>query len=931
MGKPETIIESTIEELWSFFKTWDCREESFRSLEGIPFSYVLTNTNLIIIYCEDQFGKYERCSFLKQHFLDVLYIILSSEELLGIKKYADVLRSDGFSKEAISFLLPICQRLAEYHLDRESKYEIKHGASAGKEDYEPADDAYIVDMQEIGAFQESEIPSDDLSQLSLCRNVLFHPRMEAFYRKASFEQRQEIDDVCDAFSIMNEAELATYLQQKHNKRLHGAKSKIDKIYMHNNSGHRLLWCNGSDIDKERYKNSIVLLDYVDDHESQGKIANRCDLGVCFSNAQRAALYVQKSADGNGEGVIPPYTYKHGMLIPNLTNSQKELLLINPPAMLLGGAGTGKTQVSIYLFLQMYKNGKEPVYITYTDQLTSKVLKELVALGIDQKYAYNHVYKLTDFLKKSLPSKDTDKRIIDFEDFVRWKHTHLNKHKHSSLLAIDDWIAWTYIRGVIRGGAIDRGCRIIERDRFALWMQKREGFDRYFSEEMYQLWLLFQKYCNEEKRIDDNDLAWMALDAGGLVHADAVIIDEVQDLTYAQVKTIKHITNSTSIYMCGDINQRINPTIIDLRSVGREFFDETVKSPMHVVTLGNTFRMGEGIIDFVNNLSSIRREYIGIQDSDSESKITTSRGMNDGMWVTSCNAKYIGIKDICEVVKDSSNSIVIVPNQDEKERLLKIDPEMESRVQLVFESKGLEYDNVVLINFITSKTDIFKDILEYKLKRNTYARVLFNMIYVASTRARESLILFEEKCPQSIEEIFFKNVLSKDSVDDLQRFLSLKVDDEGWMIEGQRLEETRDYRSAKLAYKHIKNQYPAKAITRCDAMLKYLELRRLLSMPIDKLIEVINDLITNEDYELAEEIIMENSDSDDGQWLSGLLAVALHKQNKYVSQDILQNAVQYELLGENGFDIEVLTGILKRVIKENQDCVEQMQRGLKGIR
>ncbi len=919
-------------ELWELFKTVDSTEEQFRTHVGIPYFYKLTNTNLIIIYCQDELGYEEKCYFTKDQFLEVANIVANRGELLDKSVYIRELQNKDFSKNVVAFLFPIVHYIAEYFLNRTEAYKIvavteetraNSGIDEKSGDEKASDEKAFV----IEAAVEENISVDDAEKMSKCRTVRFHPRMESYYKKTTDDIRKQIDDVCRMFSEYGSDECLSFLKQSNNKRLSGSSKKIDKIYMNrHSSGHRLLWCKGEDVDKTRFAGEIILLDYVETHDEQGKVADRLDLlNANYSEAVSIANTLSDESKSGFVYSIPPYKYKSGILLPVLSDKQKSMLMIEPPAMMFGGAGTGKTQVSIYLFHQLYEAGKEPLYVTYTESLTRNVRDQLIDLGCEASFVYSHVFMLSDYFNHLLKRNDKGKRVVEFDDYVAWKKTVIFKKSETVLKEIDDWLAWTYIRGVIKGGAVELGVQYLPRQEFVRWMNKNESISETISTGIYELAERFDKYCKMQGLFDDNDLAWEVLDRDIKGVNDAVIIDEVQDLTYLHIMALKDIAANGSIYMCGDINQRINPTIIDLNSIGKVFFGNSSNN-MQVLSLGSSYRVGSGIIRFVNNLSDLRREYIGKQNDEAEIVETSSRSRDQGMWVNTCDSKTVSATDLCDLVKDAANSIVLVPDTRSKDEILKCRPKMEGRVRTIFEVKGLEYDNVILMNFVSEYQKLFDDIFAGNLKRNTYARLLFNMIYVGCTRAKERLIIYEKNSTCASEKMISKSAVFKKSVDDIRRFIDLKNDDEGWKTEAIRLEELGDYRSALLAYEHIEGMDIKTDLSRCTYLSQYEDLRRNNSKIswID-VYDIVHGLIEIDALIEAERVIREISvDNETNQeGMSIFLLEILHRKGERVEAKHIKDAVSAGI-AKNDSIIAIIDDELKKNISHNENLLAEMK-------
>ena len=240
-------------------------------------------------------------------------------------------------------------------------------------------------------------------------------------------------------------------------------------------------------------------------------------------------------------------------------------------MLQGCAGSGKTQVSIEILSQLVAQGENPVYVTFTRELVDDIRDKVSHMpSLEDGSVREHIFSLTNFFLFMLGIERNSIKYIDESAFNKWKDNRFIHRKDARYINMNSKYAWTYIRGVICGGAI---CdRIPAKTEFIKWMRQQEGISDEDSETIYDIYHIYQKEVITGDTYDDNLLAEMVLNNEELRGSiNTIIADEIQDLTYIQIKALIHCVRDFNIYLCGDINQRVNPTIIDLDAIRAMFY------------------------------------------------------------------------------------------------------------------------------------------------------------------------------------------------------------------------------------------------------------------------------------------------------------------------------------------------------------------------
>jgi 4-alpha-glucanotransferase len=120
---------------------------------------------------------------------------------------------------------------------------------------------------------------------------------------------------------------------------------------------------------------------------------------------------------------------------------------------------------------------------------------------------------------------------------------------------------------------------------------------------------------------------------------------------------------------------------------------------------------------------------------------------------------------------------------------------------VEQAKGREWDSVILVDFFTSSKEVFDAMLgdEKAGKKSTLHRMLFNRFYVALTRAKNRIVVFESAPSKLIDERILSGLNHFADTADLKSYFKGNIDPLHWVKEGDRRFEAGNYREAIRAY------------------------------------------------------------------------------------------------------------------------------------
>lgn len=289
-----------------------------------------------------------------------------------------------------------------------------------------------------------------------------------------------------------------------------------------------------------------------------------------------------------------------------------------------------------------------------------------------------------------------------------------------------------------------------------YIELNEGYSRFTKDERSAILEFvekyYQPYLDKYELFDDNDLARRLIIENHKRHIqkfDSVFIDEVQDLSEMQIYALMHLSRQPgNVFMAGDVSQIINPTLFKSGRPGvllRNRLD-VQWSNNNVNVLSENYRNSRDIVEVANKLVAIRKERLGSYSEyviEEPIKIEKSDGLPALL-----DVKQHEILDAIRLWVDVPKVAIVVSGDTAKTNLandINIDTKKQgSNIYTVQEIKGREFDKVILYNIVTDYADMWKQIMTTYVKdRQEHYQFYFNLFYVALTRARKNLYLFEQ--------------------------------------------------------------------------------------------------------------------------------------------------------------------------------------------
>lgn len=467
------------------------------------------------------------------------------------------------------------------------------------------------------------------------------------------------------------------------------------------------------------------------------------------------------------------------------DAQHEVFRLKPPAIVIGSAGSGKTVLTLEKLKQLHGN---IVYVTRSPFLSDNSRKLYYANGYDNGQQEIDFLSFDEFLAGI---RVPDGKELTFREFARW----FERHRPTAKLK-DSHALFEEFNGVITGMPVD--CEYLPLEDYLGLGIKQSIFNGPEREYAYELFIKHLAFMKDNGFYNLNMLSFRNLPQCRGIN-DFAVVDEIQDLTNIQLALIlKSLKYRHDFLLCGDSNQIVHPNFFSWSKVKSMFYlqdrEHGEKEIIHI--LHTNYRNAQTVTAVANKLLLLKNARFGSIDRESN-------------YLVNCNSTRTGKVELLpdqaranhelnEKTASSTKFAVLVMREEQKN-----DARRFFKTPLVFsiqEAKGLEYENIILYNFISSHAGTFDEIidgvtpgdLEQEL---TYARAKdkadkslemfkfhINSFYVAVTRAIDTLFLVENRHSHPLFKLL--GVEAKDAPLTLAKQNSSKTE---WQEEARKLD------------------------------------------------------------------------------------------------------------------------------------------------
>jgi ankyrin repeat protein len=485
------------------------------------------------------------------------------------------------------------------------------------------------------------------------------------------------------------------------------------------------------------------------------------------------------------------------------NEQSDIFYLRPPVIIIGSAGSGKTALTLEKIKALSGN---ILYVTLSSFLVEN------ASQLYYSYNYENENQEIDFLsfKELLETfKIIEGKEIDYQTFHYW----FQKHRNTVSIK-DSHKLFEEFKGVITG--INTDSPFLSKEEYLQLGVKQSVFLGKEREEVYSLFEKYIQYLEENKYYDLNLLSYQFLSLAEKKY-DFIIVDEVQDFTNIQLFFVLSLLNNpTQFLLCGDSNQIVHPNFFSWSRVKSMFYKQE-KIDNEIRILHTNYRNSPEVTELSNRLLKIKNARFGSIDKES-TYLVNSISQKKGEVVFYEDLPKIK-QDLNQKTKTSTKFAVLVMRNEDKSAARQF-----FQTPLIFsvqEAKGLEYENVILWNFVSKNDKEFREIIEGVSKEDVenedikFSRAkdktdksldvykfYVNALYVAMTRAVQNLYVIEATKKHEILRLL-NLIETKQSVNLQNQASSL----EDWKKEARRLELQGKKEQAEDIRKNILKNVP----------------------------------------------------------------------------------------------------------------------------
>ncbi|MFH1160253.1 MAG: UvrD-helicase domain-containing protein [bacterium] len=480
------------------------------------------------------------------------------------------------------------------------------------------------------------------------------------------------------------------------------------------------------------------------------------------------------------------------------DNQEEILQVPLPQVIIGSAGSGKTALT----LEKIKTLKGRIlYVTLSSYLTENSSRWYYSNHYENEQQDVDFLSYREFIETI---RIPDRKEMDFRSFERW----FFGFRQSTRLR-DAHKVYEEFRGVITGMDITKEY-LPAADYTSLGVKQ----SIFLSAERETVYALFEKYLaflKEEGYYDINIYSHNLLDLCHPVY-DYIIVDEVQDFTNIQLFLIlKSLTKAVNFILCGDANQVVHPNFFSWSHLKSMFYRNDFRSD-DIRILHANYRNTPAVSDLANRLLKLKIARFGSIDKESNYLVTTV-SQSEGEMVF-LEEKHKNVAELARKTGKSVNYAVLVLRNEDKAHAGIVFPS--PLLFSVQESKGLEYENIILYNFISDNAAEFNSICEgvsaafvngedpaYSRGRDKSDKSLdaykfyINSLYVAITRAVKNVYIVEQTRGHKLIHLLGISEEARDRV--IKEDIS-SADD--WKREARRLEMMGKSEQAEAIRKNI---------------------------------------------------------------------------------------------------------------------------------
>lgn len=423
-------------------------------------------------------------------------------------------------------------------------------------------------------------------------------------------------------------------------------------------------------------------------------------------------------------------------------AQEEIFRYNPPLIIIGSAGSGKTALTLE---KMKTLRGRLLYVTLSPYLAEHSRHLYYSFGYDNRQQEVDFLSFQEFLQTiEVP----EGREINYRAFEGW----LNRFKQAYKIR-DAHKVFEEFKGVITGSVVDKP--YLSREEYLKLGVRRSVFTEGERAPVYELFLKYLDFLKQNGYYDSNMVAFSYLERVQPDY-DFVVVDEVQDITNIQLQLLlKALDKAGQFILCGDSNQIVHPNFFSWANVKTMFYHQGMEGDI-VRILATNYRNTAEVTEIANRLLLVKNTRFGSIDKESTYLVQPNSKQEGAVEFLEDNSRLKQELDR-KTGKSARYAVLVTRNEDKAEARKFFGTPLLFSIQ---EAKGLEYENIILYNIISDNEKEFREIssgvtpedlkgeLVYSRARDKADKSLeaykfyINSLYVAITRAVKNLYVIE---------------------------------------------------------------------------------------------------------------------------------------------------------------------------------------------
>ncbi|CAG8520792.1 11613_t:CDS:10, partial [Gigaspora margarita] len=441
--------------------------------------------------------------------------------------------------------------------------------------------------------------------------------------------------------------------------------------------------------------------------------------------------------------------------------------------------------------------------------------------------------------------DEPLNFVDYETFITKYWPHLSDHYRQTL---DGELVYSEF-SVIKGTNIE--VNYLSREDYRAISTKKYPMFCYDRDNIYDLFLRYENMKSRNGDYDSVDRTLAILRyakkhalGGPLIHE--VYIDECQDNQIVDIALIlKLFDRADGIFLAGDIAQCIER--------GSSFRFQNVRSLLYLWELkrpltnynrrgiikpkqfemkinyrshNEILKLASSVIDLIWHFfpDSIDKPSCEHSEVGGPKPAIFNELSAEEFFLKVFSSVEVQGKHATNHIEFGAKQIIIVRDDDDKEVVMKLVGEA-AMVETVFDCKGMEFDVVLLYNFFKNsparkKWRVIHSVLDknekgtptFSHEKHCTLSSKFKQLYVAVTRARQRICIFDENDEYSDpirsyweQKGLIEIIRDKDEIITYVKKIAKKGNVEDWKQQGEEFLEKENYEKAMFCFKKSRNE------------------------------------------------------------------------------------------------------------------------------